>query len=291
MEISAADRIPQPPDEALMDYVLTPYPPRADPTGRLHSASLLRHFLRTHDLLDATWPIIERLVAHLGAGRTVWGIKLDAAGRAGAELYFYNHSNNAPGSPMAVTTLCGLLADLIEIPDRLDESLPYLMCSLELDAQRLTARRSEGFRIYLPAVRSREGHDGCSYVVTDAALVRENRYSFFDATRELSGVEACMAGSLHGAADRAILLHPRLSRCHTICYAEKRLTDALYFSRISTPMLGVFARAYLPAALAATITRHAADLAHLCWDVGYDFQRRTTTSGSRIVKAGVYGYV
>ncbi|MFT5681365.1 MAG: hypothetical protein ACI8RZ_002271 [Myxococcota bacterium] len=291
MSISQPDRIPHPPGDVLMDYVLTPYSPRTDPTGRLHSASLLRHFLRSHGMLADVWPIIERLGEHLGAGQTVWGIKVDAAGNTGIELYFYNHCANAPGSLMSVTALCAVLSDLITIPDQLDESLPYLMCSLELDAARLTARRSEGFRIYLPGTRSEDGHDGISYVVGDRELVRENRYSFFDAATELDGVTRCMETSLHGANDRAVLLHPRFTQCHTICYAEKRLTDALYFSRISTPLLGVFARAYLPGPLAKTITEHAADLAHLCWDVGYDFQRRPTSQSSRIVKAGIYGYV
>ena len=290
MSLLPADRIAHPVGDVLMDYVLTPYAPRADPTGRLHSASLLRYFLRSHHMM-AAWPIVTRLRTHLGAGQTVWGIKRDAAGRVGIELYFYNHCVNAPGSPMSVTALCAVLSDLITIPDTLDESLPYLMCSLELDAARLAAGHSEGFRIYLPGTRSIDGHDGISYVATAQALVRENRYSFFSAETELDGVRRCMEGSLHGQQDRAILLHPRLTRCHTICYAEKQRTDALYFSRISTPLLGVFARAYLPGALAQVITEHAVDFAHLCWDVGYDFQRRPASGSARITKAGIYGYV
>ena len=289
--MNPADRIPHPVGQVLMDYVLTPYEPRATPTDRLHSASLLRHFLRSHDMLERGWPIIERLQAHLGPGQTVWGIKVDAAGRTGIELYFYNHCSNAQGNPMSVSRLCAVLSDCIDIPAQLDESLPYIMCSLELDAERLHAGRSEGFRIYLAGQRSQDGHDGISYLVTDCELIRENRYSFFDASRELSQVEACMKQSLHGSASRDVLLHPRFVRCHTICYAEKRFSDALYFSRISTPMLGVFARAYLPPALAKTITDHTADFAHLCWDVGYDFQRRPTSPQCRITKAGLYGYV
>ncbi len=117
MRLLPIDRIAHPVDDVLMDYVLTPYPPRADPTGRLHSTSLLRYFLRSHHMM-AAWPIITRLREHLGSGQTVWGIKRDAAGRVGIELYFYNHCGNAPGGPMSVTTLCGVLADLIDIPDR-----------------------------------------------------------------------------------------------------------------------------------------------------------------------------
>ena len=289
--IAPEDRIPQPPDALLQDYVLTPYPPRATLAGRLHSASLLRHFLRAHGLLSGIWPIVQRVVAHLGPGQTVWGVKRDAAGRAGVELYFYNHSRNAPGHPMAVSRLAAVLSDLIEIPGELDESLPYLMCSLELDAARLEAGRSEGFRIYLPGTRSIDGHDGISYIVTGSALVRENRYSFYRAETELPLVEARVKASLHGAASREALMPAKLSRCYTICYAEKQHTDALYFSRISTGQLRAFVRAYLPGPLAEALDAHRSSFAHLCWDVGYDFQRRPTSASSRIMKAGLYGFI
>ena len=289
--ITTADRIAQPVGQVLQDYVLTPYAPRAPLAGRLHSVSLLRHFLRARGLLDGVWPIVMRLREHLGDGQTVWGVKRDAAGRFGVELYFYNHCRNAPGSPMAVSRLAGVLRELIDIPDALDESLPYLMCSLELDAERLAARRSEGFRIYLPGVRTADGHDGISYIVSREGLIRENRYSFYQAATELPAVQARMATSLHGAADREALLPALFSRCYTICYAEKRTADALYFSRITTRQLRTFVRTYMPGPLSEALQAHRAEFAHLCWDVGYDFQRRPTASQSRIVKAGLYGFV
>ena len=90
MPLHPDDAILQPSDGPLQDYILEPYPDAGDRSAGLHSASVFRHFLRHHGLLDAGWAVVERCQRLLGIDRTVWGVKRMPDGRAAMELYFYN---------------------------------------------------------------------------------------------------------------------------------------------------------------------------------------------------------
>jgi hypothetical protein len=287
------DRIAQPAGGTLYDYVLTPYEAVAPfDAQQLHSATLLRSFLRAHAELGAAWEIVEALIAHLGPDKTVWGVKYDAERRPCIEFYFYNHCNNAACQPMSVSRLIDALRPVIAIPGEIDEAgFGYLMCSLELDAAMLAAGRAEGFRIYMPGVKEVDGHDGVSFLVRGRELVRENRYSFYAAEREFDALKQRFQRSFHGAHDAERLMPSSLRACYTICYAEKRFSDALYFSRITTDQLRGFAKQYLVGPLHVAIETHASALSHLRWDVGYDFVRTAEAPTSAVVKAGLYGFI
>lgn len=282
------DRIPQPPGDVLRDYVLRPYPPVVDPTGRAHSVSLLRWFLREADLMGV-WPIVERCQAHLGAGETVWGIKRASDGRLGVELYFYRDQGAVDQQKKTATALTAALADLLTIDTMLDESLDYVMCSLELTPEVLHTRRSEGFRIYTPGTRPVNGYDGLSYLASGRRLLRENAYHFYSAADELHLVEAQLKHSVRAGRDLRLL--PRgLTDCYTICFAVKREADTLYFSRVTTRQARATLKSLWPP-VAALLRAHRHDFAHVRWDVGYDFTAPSTDLGAPVIqKVGLYGY-
>ena len=275
------------PQKELMDYVLEPYAPQTEKEGLWHSQTLFRHFLRHHGLLKQIWPIVSRLQEYLGLNKTVWGLKYDHNRNPGVEFYFYNHCRNDASNLMSVSRLSKLLAGLIHIDGVIDESLPYIMCSLELDLSRLKERTSEGFRIYLAG----KNPDGVSYLHHKNTLIRENRYWFYKAHSERDKVVKKMQNSLHGEARANLLLHPQWCNCYTICFAEKRYTDALYFSRISTDNLQLFAKNYLQSSIGELLQEESHRFAHLCWDVGYDFQRKANKRKATILKAGLYGFL
>jgi hypothetical protein len=286
MGLDATDRLPVGSATRFRDYILTAYEPRCDPRGRLHPGSLLRHLLREAELLERAWPICEALRAHLGEDETVWGVKYGDADPS-LELYFYNFTENAPGNPKSVSALIDVLAPWIHFDSAMDESRPYFMCSFEVDARALAAGQGGHFRIYAGSGdRARRGC-GFSYRLEGSATVLENHYWFYkaDSPEELADAIARVDASprLKSKSWRKRLFPPELRECFTICYAVKPRSDALYFSRLSTAQLSAFLRNRRPGALVALLEEHHDDLAHLVWDVGFDF------NAEGLHKLGIHG--
>ncbi len=289
----------QPVPGVLRDYIATAYPPVIDPAGRAASDSLLRYFLRTEGLYEGLWPIVDRFVALLGPGQTVWGIKRLPGGHCGVELYVYDPDRDASfapkgrDNPRGVTRLVAGLTDVVAVDSRLDDDrASYHMCSLELDAQVAATGRSDGFRIYPTGDRRRHGYDGVSFHVAGDRLVRENSYLFFSAADELEDVRAVLAASLRRGPDPDRLLDPTLCRCHSICFSSKAHGDALYFSRLDTAqVLAVLPRLW-PGAVERILRHHADDFAHLRWDLGIDFRvPAIDLSAVTVDKVGLYGFI
>lgn len=289
--LAPEDRVLQDPAGPFRDYILRDYEPVCDPTGRLHPASVLRWFLRTRGL-DGLWPIIDAVVAHLGPGETVWGIKRMPDGRAAAELYFYGDQGRTDPVKKRLPALTAALSGVVEIPSRLDLSQRYVMCSLELDAEVVRTGRSPGWRVYVPGTRPAHGWDGVSYLVTADALIRENSYCFYYMPRELSIVKERVRHSTRMGGDIAGLLPPQFTDCFTLCFAEKARADALYFSRLDTPAAVAFLEKWWPGELAALMAAHADELAHLRWDLGQDVTAPSTDlSAINGHKVGIYGVI
>lgn len=292
------ERVAQPASGPFRDYILSDYEPLTDPSGRAHSSTLLRYFLRVYGLIGL-WPVLSRVRDFVGADETVWGAKCwaqapgSAFDRAGIELYFYNRSRNAPGNRKSVTALVKALEHEIRIESSLRESVPYMMCSLELDVDVLAYRRSGGFRIYVSGDRRRHGYDGVSYLVRGNRLHRENIYQFYRAPSEEAEFRSRLAESLHAPSEevRRALAPAELDDCFTFCFAQKRFGDAVYFSRIDTGRLLAFVTAHMPGPLPRVLELETAEFAHLRWDVGLDFVRGEDGSTARVTKAGFYGFL
>ena len=251
------DRIPQ--DQGpLVDYVRQSYPPVGELRG-LHSASVLRTFLRRQGWTARLWPVLERCRELVGPNNTVWGIK-DVPG---VELYFYDVAT--------VEELADGLSDLVEVQARFRGD--YLMCSLELDGQ----GRTDGFRVYRPGNPRDHSPDGTSYLLGPQGPVMENLYWFYPPVQ---------LKRVMGHVDRSIHLgRKQLDRmavdCHSLCFSNKRFTDALYYSRLDTLRTRSWLRARWPE---MGDVLDDPELEHLRWDVGVDFQ------GQRPVKVGLYGF-
>lgn len=288
--LCTADRIPQRPGP-LMDYVLTPYEPRASLEGKLHSMSVLFYFLRKHGMLESMKPILKALYVHLGPNHIVWGIKY-SSGKPAIELYFYNHCRNKVGNPMAISTLVKVLEPHLKVRSLCDESLPYIMCSLELCPERLQSGVSEGFRLYLSGRHEEDGYDGISYLVTASERIRENEYCFF-----YSPTDPYLVGLIDDSAvvssSRDRLFPDRYTDCYSICFSKKRESVALYYSRITTGQLLHFAGQHFSDDLAALLEEEKGNLDHLMWDIGYDVQAELSPPGGEldIHKVGIYGFL
>lgn len=287
MTLHPADRIPETGTSRFRDYILTDYPPRAAPEGRLRSESVYRWALREHGLLDRCWPAVTALQQHLGLDQTVWGIKWGPAGFT-TELYFYNNASNPADHPMQCTTLSKVLAPWLSIDSVVDESLPYFMCSIDLDDRALDDP-ALGWCIYLGSGERRRKQSGFSYRVHGLHHTLENHYWFYDPKTELDEVARRLKHSPRiraNAHDRAVPLY--MLDCHTVCVAIKPVHDGFYMSRLTTEQARRFCAEHGLHALAALFTTHADDLAHLCWDIGYDV-RLDDAGTEHIEKVGVYG--
>jgi len=274
-----------------MDYVLTPYEPLAPLPGKLHSMSVLFYFLRKHRMLESMKPILKALYLHLGPNKMVWGIKY-SSGKPAVELYFYNHCQNAPGNPMAITTLVQVLEPHFAVASVCDERLPYIMCSLELCPERLESGRSEGFRLYLAGQHDEDGYDGISYLVTDSERIRENDYCFFYSPTD-PFLENLIRASDVIAQNRDRLFPDVFTDCYSICFSKKQESVALYFSRITTDQLLHFAENSFSEDLTQLLVEEKYNLAHLMWDIGYDIQSELPPPDGEIDihKVGIYGFL
>jgi hypothetical protein len=292
--LSDEDRLLEDDGAKHRDYILLDYEPLCDPRGRLHCASAFRSTLRHAGQLEATWPLVEALKAHLGPDSTVWGIKYGPRG-VSSELYFYNNRGNPAGHPMQVTTLSRVLAPFIELEGAVDESLPYFMCSIGLDADVLARRRAEPFRIYLGTGERARTPGGFSYRLNQGSGVLENHYAFYYANKEadLADVRQRVAFSARagGKAALPLLMPDYLLDCRTVCYAVKPDYDGLYFSRIRSAQLLRFLAEHLPGVLHDVLAGAASDFAQLLWDLGFDFRRNPESALPVIEKIGVYGVV
>jgi hypothetical protein len=292
--LSAEDRVLEVDGTKHRDYILLDYQPLCDPRGRLHSATAFKSTLRHAAQLEATWPLVEALRAHLGPDNTVWGIKYGPRG-VSSELYFYNNRANPAGHPMQVGTLARVLAPFIDIAGTVDETLPYFMCSIGLDVDVLVRRRPEPFRIYLGTGERGRTASGFSFRATQGSGVLENHYAFYYANQEKDLADARQRIShsprAGGKAALAALMPDYLLDCRTVCYSVKPDYDGLYFSRLRTEQLLRFLAEHLPGTLHDVLSSAGSGFAHLLWDLGFDFRGGAAGQTPAIEKIGVYGVV
>jgi hypothetical protein len=132
---------------------------------------------------------------------------------------------------------------------------------------------------------------GIAYSIRPEGATLESFYFFFDARGGLSEATGKILCSPHVDATRIPidwLLWPELTRCHTICVANKRQNDTVYFSGIDVDQLLFFLKQlHYPPAIVGFVEENRAQLDHLLYDVGFDYI--TKDDQVRIVKSGYYG--
>jgi hypothetical protein len=269
------------PDDRFHDYVLAEYAPVAPALGKLRSLNFLSESFALARLEREGLALLNAIRTGLGPFRTVWGIKRHHdTGELAWELYFYDFQR--AHADLTIPRITALLAPHLRVTGEEPRPLPWHMFSVEFGPEQLRARGPASLDIYI---------DMRSYKYEAGGLRFENIYTFHEARPEIEEVLHRLRSCVHFDPQRDALqklMPPGLFNCHKICVANKRNTDALYFSRISGGALRRFlADHHWPEALQTFARHHADALGHLLWDVGVDFQRRHDRATP--IKSGIYG--
>lgn len=274
--------------DEYFNYCMWPYVPRSATSGKLRPVSLLyRSFALTHVLeRGALW--VEQLQRCLGRFRTVYGIKWNGSGSVW-EFYFYDYDRRERG--LSASRFLDAAAPLAGSSLTIDESLPYFMFSVDVDVALLKGQRTiDSLHLYLGNPGSTVS-SGVSYGISAGGAELENFYFFFAADSQLLDAAAKIGCSMHFDAARGAIeqvLRPELCRCQTICIANKRHADTVYFSGVTVDQLLWFlGQSCCPQPFVDFVSSRRGELDHLLYDVGFDYT--ATPNGPAIGKSGVYG--
>lgn len=269
--------------DRYFDYCLEPYEPRRPPADKLRSESLLWAAF-AHADAEACAPVVRTLREGLGRDMTVFGVKWDGQ-RLFYELYVYDPQREEPRASAA--GLRAMLDGVYRLPEV--RACPTMMVSFDLDPELAAAGGVDALNLYLTGT---ERHEGRSYLATERGLELDNLYRFLHPKREIDTVLSLLRSSAfldYGAPILQQVLVPELFACKRVCVAKKRRRDGVYFSGIDVDQLLFFLRRFgYPAPLVRFVTEHGADLDHLYFDVGLDFEM-SGPSNVRAVKTSFYG--
>ncbi len=275
-------------DAAYRDFCLWPYAPAAEPLPGSGDGAALLLLLAEAAGARAEWAaVVAALRRHLGPHETVWGLKWDGAALA-AELYFYDYARCArrTGLAEARAALDEWLAPGVEV----DPALPYFMVSVELPMRPGARRPLAEADVYVGNPGSRVS-SGLCYRHDAHGTEFRNLYCFFDRAREFEDFAAklgCSALLPLGHPAFAEVAPAWLAECRVVVAANKRRTDAAYFSGLRMDAVQRWlAELGWPAALRDALREEAWRFAHLTLDVGHDFVLEN--GALRRPKSGLYG--
>jgi hypothetical protein len=269
------------PDDRFHDYVLAEYSPIAPALGKLRSLNLLLESFALAACEPEGHALLTAIRTGLGPFRTVWGIKRHHdTDQLSWEFYFYDFQR--AHADLTIPRITELLAPHLQLAGTEPRPLPWHMFSVEFGPEQLRAQAPASLDIYI---------DMRSYKSEAGDLRFENIYTFHEARPQIEEILHRLRACVHFDAKHdplQQLMPPQLFNCHKICVANKRRSDALYFSRITTSALSKFLADHRwPTPLQAFTHSHADALGHLLWDVGIDFQRRDDHATP--IKSGIYG--
>jgi hypothetical protein len=274
--------------DPALNYCLWQYAPARPAEDNFRSINLLLQSFEVARLDERACDIVDAIRDAIGAFRTVFGVKL-LGGSLAWEFYFYDYARRQRA--VSISGVLEAIRPLVRCAVRPNESLPYFMFSLDLDADLAAGRRE------LDVVHMYVGNPGSSvssgiaYALRADSVTLENFYFFFDAERQLDEAAGKICSSAHFDDTRMPVdevLVPQLRRCKTICVANKQTHDCVYFSGIDVSQLIIFLeRLAYPGPIVAFVRQHAARLDHLLFDVGFDY--RMENGRLKILKSGYYG--
>lgn len=275
-------------DDKYFNYCWWPYNPIGSTEGKLRPSSLLFHAFHLAQIDQRAYELVERIRTNIGMFRTVWGTK-QIAGEMQWEFYFYDYQRR--DRDVSITRVLDLIRPLISCDLEPDERIPYFMFSMDIDEQLLAGRRNlDDLQIYIGNPGSTVS-SGIAYEQRGDQLSLKNLYCFFDAKRQLRQVAEKIQCSAHlGRQSVALdqILYPQLRTCHTICVANKKDCDTIYFSGVDVSQLSFFLEKFdYPEATREWVTQHRSQLDHLLFDVGFDYH--ADQQGLHVVKSGYYG--
>jgi hypothetical protein len=274
--------------DAARNYCLWDYDRPAPAEDKYRAINLLLHSFEVAGLDAPAFDLVEGLRSAIGPFQTVFGIKLHE-GQLGWEFYFYDYARLSRS--VSMTRVVQALSPWCRCTVQPDEALPYFMFSVDIDAALAAGQRSlDVLHMYVGNPGSAVS-SGISYALQASGSTLENFYFFFEARAQQQEAwdKICSSAYFDPARiPRDALLLPELRDCHTLCVANKRTHDCLYFSGISVQQLIWFlARFDYPASIRDFVREHAAQLDHLLFDVGLDY--RMEAGQLRVLKTGFYG--
>lgn len=275
------------PTDSYRNYCLWPYQPLAETVGKFRPITLLNHSFELAGLYPECGALLESLRHGIGSFQTVYGIKI-IDGQLAWEFYFYDYERRQrTRSIKQVQQALRPFGPSFPI----DERIPYFMFSLDIDARLLRSQRAiDLVHVYVGNPGSTVS-SGIAYAVTLQGMELENFYFFFDAKRDINDAMEkvyCSPRLTPEMIPAELIFWPELTNCHTICIANKRQTDTIYFSGVNVDQLLIFMqRLQYPRELMTFIQQHRLQLDHLLFDVGFDY----TTNGHDVIvhKSGYYG--
>ncbi len=275
------------PDDLYYNYCWWPYRPIADPTSKLRGAALL---LKTLDLSSApehAYEAVAALQRELGMFRTIWGAKW-VEGQFRWEFYFYDYQRRR--RDVSITRVLELLRPLYGAKVCVNENLHYFMFSLDMPFTEGMNRSIDHVHMYLGNPGSSVS-SGVSYQLDGEMATLENFYFFFDAhgQRDQAIAKMCCSPFYDGTVlEIEALLIPELGACRTLCVANKRQCDTIYFSGIDVEQLIGFLRRFdYPSEIQHFVRKNRGQFDHLLFDVGFDYVARGREI--EVLKSGFYG--
>ena len=276
------------PQDPALNYCLWEYSPAVPSEDKFRSVNLLFQSFEHAGIDERAFEVVEAIREAIGPFRTVFGVKLLQDALAW-EFYFYDYKRAA--REVSITQVLAAISPFVRCEIRPNESLPYFMFSLDIDAELVCGRRDmDVVHMYVGNPGSTVS-SGIAYALRPRSTTLENFYFFFDAKTQLDEAADKISCSAYFDATRVPLdevLIPELRACQTICVANKQTHDCVYFSGISVEQLAYFlARFDYPEPIVRFVRDNRANLDHLLFDVGIDYRLEAGKLVS--LKSGYYG--
>ena len=274
--------------DPYFNYCHWPYEPPASGTGKLRPSVLL--FKAVNEMPHAEWVTksLQAIQRGIGDFRSVYGIKrID--GQWALEIYIYDYERQ--GRVVSIERLEEATGGLLRFPQTADPQLPYFMFSFDLTEK--TAERNgvlDVVHVYIGNPGSQVS-SGIAYEFSANGRQLENFYFFFDAQKQQKDIVEkleCSAYCDTWQVSLDDLYRPELRDCHTICLANKRTCDTIYFSGVNIDQLLFFLNwQHYPEDYIRFVEERHHELDHLRYDVGVDY--RANGEQIEFVKHGFYG--
>lgn len=276
------------PGDPFFNYCYWPYEAPNPGGGKFRPAVLLYPALS--EMPHGGWilSVLQSIQRGIGSFRSVYGIKRHNSQWA-LEIYIYDYGReNRIVSIERLQSGCG--ATLV-FPKTVNPGIPYFMFSFDLTE--LAAAKNghlDSVHVYIGNPGS-DVSSGIAYEFTDTSRQLENFYFFFDAHRhqlEIVDKLKCSVFSEAWQFPLQQLYRAELRECHTICLANKRTCDTIYFSGCHIDQLLDFLNWQLyPDDYIRFVSENRSQLDHLLFDVGVDY--RVDNGQVTFLKSGIYG--
>ena len=273
--------------DPYFNYCLWPYNPAAPGAGKLRPSVLLHHAVAF--MPHAGWlrDTLRSIQTALGDFRSVYGIK-QVESQWALEIYLYDYARQE--RQVSIEALEAATKGRLKFPF-VDPRTPYFMFSFDLNEPAAAANGLlDCVHVYIGNPGS-EVSSGIAYEYSARGRQLENFYFFFDGQhhqREIVDKIQCSVFSEPWRLSLDELYRPELRDCHTVCLANKRTCDTVYFSGVNVRQLLFFLQWQAwPVSHVQFVMEHMHELDHLLFDVGVDY--RVRGGQLEFVKSGYYG--